>query len=102
MDADFAITSGVHGAEDVLKGLMAGAKVTMLASALPRQGLGHLGEIRAGVEQWMEEHNYVSVRQLQGSIRQQHVGAPAAFERTDHTKVLQSWRPDPAGATGSS
>lgn len=97
VDVDFAITSGVHGHEDVLKGLMAGAKVTMLASELLRHGTGRLSEIRAALVAWMEAHAYESVRQMQGSMSQRHVANPAAFERANYVKVLQSWRPDPAG-----
>ena len=97
VDVDFAITSGVHTPEDVLKGLMAGAKVTMTASALLRHGLGYLAEVVEGVRAWMEAHEYSSVRQMQGSMSQQYVPEPAAFERANYMKVLQSWRPDPAG-----
>jgi dihydroorotate dehydrogenase (fumarate) len=93
---DLAITSGVHTHEDVLKGLMAGAKVTMLASELLQNGLKRIDEILQGLRVWMEEHEYESVSQMQGSMSQQHVAEPAAFERANYMKVLQSWRPDPA------
>ncbi len=94
---DFAITSGVHTHEDVLKGLMAGAKVTMMASELLQNGLGRIQEILQAMVQWMEEHEYESVAQMQGSMSQKHVAEPAAFERANYMKVLQSWRPDPTG-----
>jgi dihydroorotate dehydrogenase (fumarate) len=93
---DFAITSGVHSHEDVLKGMMAGAKVTMMASELLRNGLGRLGEIRTALIEWMEAHEYDSIRQMQGSMCQLHVADPAAFERANYMKVLQSWQQDPA------
>ncbi len=47
---------------------------------------------------WMEVNEYASVRQMQGSMSQRHVAEPTAFERANYMKVLQSWRPDPAGA----
>jgi dihydroorotate dehydrogenase (fumarate) len=94
---DFAITSGVHSHSDVLKGLMAGAKVTMMASELLRNGVHRVGEILAEMTRWMEEHEYESVGQLVGSMSQMNVAEPAAFERANYMKVLQSWRPDPAG-----
>ena len=97
VEADFAITSGVHTYDDVLKGLMAGASVMMVASELLRRGIGRLTEILDGVETWMDEHEYESVQQMQGSMSQKHVTEPAAFERANYMKVLQSWRPDPAG-----
>lgn len=94
---DFAITSGVHTHEDVLKGLMAGAKVTMMASELLQNGIRRIGEILNDLILWMEEHEYESVAQMQGSMSQQHVAEPAAFERANYMKVLDSWCPDPTG-----
>ncbi|MFN8488735.1 MAG: dihydroorotate dehydrogenase-like protein [Caldilineaceae bacterium] len=94
---DFAITSGVHSYEDVLKGLMAGAKVMMMTSELLRNGIGRIGEIVKSLESWMEEHEYTSVRQMQGSMSQRNVAEPAAFERANYMKVLQSWQYDPTG-----
>ena len=94
---DFAITSGVHNHEDVLKGMMAGAKVTMMASELLRNGPKRIGEIEADLVQWMEEHEYESIKQMQGSMSQLHVAEPAAFERANYMKVLQSWQQDPTG-----
>lgn len=94
---DFAITSGVHTYEDVLKGLMAGAKVTMMAGELLRNGVGRIGEIKAEMTRWMEEREYVSVEQMQGSMSQINVADPATFERANYMKVLQSWRNDPTG-----
>src|SRR4030095_2954221 len=59
--ASLAATSGVHGAEDVIKLLMAGADVTMLCSSLLRHGVGHLNVIERGLREWMEEREYESV-----------------------------------------
>lgn len=94
---DFAITSGVHGHEEVLKGLMAGAKVTMMTSELLKNGIGRISEILQAMTDWMEEYEYESVEQMQGSMSQQNVGEPAAFERANYMRVLHSWRPDPTG-----
>ncbi len=94
---DFAITSGVHSVEEVLKGLMAGAKVTMMASELLKNGIPRIGQILDGMVQWMEEYEYESVTQMQGSMSQQSVGEPAAFARANYMKTLASWRPEPGG-----
>lgn len=88
---DLAITGGVHTHEDVLKGLMAGAKVTMLASELLRNGARRIGEILRGMTVWMEEREYDSVAQMQGSMSQRNVAEPAAFERANYVKVLHAW-----------
>ena len=91
MPVDFAISSGVHTYEDVLKGLMAGAKVTMMASELLQNGVDRIGQILHGLQTWMEEHEYDSVQQMQGSMSQLHVSQPDVFERANYMKVLDSW-----------
>jgi dihydroorotate dehydrogenase (fumarate) len=94
---DLAITTGVHNHEDVLKGLMAGANVTMMTSELLRNGIGRVKDVLTDLADWMEAHEYESVKQMQGSMSQKHVPEPTAFERANYMKVLQSWRPDPTG-----
>jgi dihydroorotate dehydrogenase (fumarate) len=81
----------------VLKALMAGAKVTMMASELLKNGIPRIGQILDGLVQWMEEYEYESVAQMQGSMSQQSVGEPAAFARANYMKTLASWRPEPGG-----
>jgi dihydroorotate dehydrogenase (fumarate) len=88
---DLAITTGVHTYQDVLKGLMAGAKVTMMASELLANGLGRIGQILQEMQAWMEEYEYSSVRQMIGSVSQKHVAEPAAFVRANYMKVLDSY-----------
>lgn len=97
VNVDFALTTGVHTHVDVLKGLMVGANVTMMASALLRNGIDHIRAVLDDLQQWMEEHEYESVRQMQGSLSLKRVPNPAAFERANYMKVLHSWRPDPTG-----
>ena len=89
--ADMAITGGVHTAEDAIKSMMAGARVAMMTSALLRNGIPHLKTVLGGVADWMEKHEYVSIRQMQGSMSQKSVAEPAAFERANYMKVLSSY-----------
>ncbi|MCB0047134.1 MAG: dihydroorotate dehydrogenase-like protein [Caldilineaceae bacterium] len=95
---DMALTSGIHSVDDVLKGLMAGANVTMMASELLGNGVGRIGQVVENLGLWLEEREYESVKQMQGSMSQQHVAEPDAFERANYMRVLQSWRQDPTGA----
>jgi dihydroorotate dehydrogenase (fumarate) len=88
---DFALTGGVHTSLDVLKAMMAGANVAMMTSALLMHGPQHITGILAGIEQWMEEHEYVSISQMRGSMSQKAVADPAAFERANYMKVLNSF-----------
>ncbi len=89
--ADLAVTGGVHGPQDVLKAMMAGARVAMMTSALLKQGLQHLTGVRAGLLEWMEAHEYTSIAEMQGSMSYRSVVEPAAFERANYMKVLSSY-----------
>ena len=86
--ADLALSSGVHTAEDALKGIMAGARVVMMASALLMHGIGRLGENRNRMLQWMEAHEYEFITQMCGSVSQKSVAYPAAFERASYIKAV--------------
>ena len=92
LNVDFALTSGVHTPADVIKSMMAGAKVAMTASNLLHNGMGAVGQVLSGLEEWMKEREYESIEQMQGSMSQQNVREPAAFERANYMKVLGSWR----------
>ena len=89
--ADLAITGGVHTHQDVLKAMMAGARVAMMTSALLQNGIEHLTAVREGLLAWMEAHEYESIRQMQGSMSYRSVREPAAFERANYMKVLSSY-----------
>lgn len=89
--ADLAVTGGVHRAEDVLKAMMAGARVAMMTSALLKHDIEHLARVRADLLAWMEAHEYESIRQMQGSMSYRSVAEPAAFERASYMRVLRSY-----------
>lgn len=89
--ADMAITGGVHTAQDVLKCMMAGARVAMMTSALLRQGIDYAARLEEDLIRWMEEHEYESIRQMQGSMSAQRVADPAAFQRANYMRVLSSY-----------
>jgi dihydroorotate dehydrogenase (fumarate) len=92
VDADFALTSGIHTANDVLKAMMAGAKVSMMASNLLHNGGQVITSMLDELQTWMKEREYESIEQMQGSMSQKNVREPAAFERANYMKVLGSWR----------
>ena len=94
---DFAVTTGIHTHEDVLKGLMAGAKVTMMTSKILEAGVTCVEGILENMTSWLEKHEYASVAQMRGSMSQKNCAEPAAFERANYMKTLHSWRPDPTG-----
>jgi dihydroorotate dehydrogenase (fumarate) len=88
VDASLAATTGVHTPEDAVKVLLAGADVTMMASALFRHGPEHLTTMREGIVAWLEEHGYTSVEQMKGSVSEQNVKDPIAFSRSNYMKML--------------
>jgi dihydroorotate dehydrogenase (fumarate) len=90
---DFALTSGVHNAQDVIKAVMAGANVAMTTSELLQHGIGRASQILTEIETWMVEHEYDSIQQMRGSMSQGAVAEPAAFERANYMKVLNSFNP---------
>lgn len=89
--ADMAITGGVHAATDVVKSMMAGARVAMMTSALLKRGVNYLDTVTTELLQWMHEHEYDSIRQMQGSMSRNAVPRPSAFERANYMKVLSSY-----------
>lgn len=90
--ASLAISGGVHTPTDAIKALMVGANAVQIVSALLRHGPEYLATIRNGVVAWMEEHEYESVSQMIGSMSLQNCPDPAAFERANYMRVLQSYK----------
>jgi dihydroorotate dehydrogenase (fumarate) len=88
---DLAVTGGVHGAQDVLKSMMAGARVAMMTSALLKNGIAHATRVEKALVAWMEDHEYQSIREMQGSMSHESVAEPAAFERANYIRVLSSY-----------
>lgn len=92
INASMALTSGVHSHIDVIKSMMAGADVAMMASELLVNGTGRVADILKGMQQWMEENEYSSIQMMKGSMSQKSVEEPAAFERANYMKTLQSYK----------
>lgn len=88
---DMAATTGIYTAQDVLKMSMAGAKCTQMCSALLRYGIGRIKEVLSEMQVWMEEHEYDSIKFMQGTMSQKACPEPSAFERANYMKTLQSY-----------
>ena len=94
-DASLAATSGAHSGADIAKGLLVGADVVMMTSALLRHGPEHIALVEAELRGWMEEHEYRSVSELRGSASAATVEDPSAFERANYMTTLHSWADSP-------
>jgi dihydroorotate dehydrogenase (fumarate) len=90
--ADLAGTSGIHTGEDAIKMLMVGANVTMLCSALLKNGVNHLRTVEQEMRNWMEKHEYESVSQMRGSISQLKCENPTAFERAQYIRAVTTYK----------
>ncbi len=91
IQADLACTGGVHTATDVIKSMMAGARIAMMTSALLKRGITYLDTLATELLIWMGEHEYDSIKQMQGSMSRNAVPQPGAFERANYMKVLGSY-----------
>jgi dihydroorotate dehydrogenase (fumarate) len=91
VEASLAATGGVHGVLEVVKAVMAGAHVTQMVSALLRRGPDHLRRVREDLQRWLEEHEYDSLRQMQGSMSLLRCPDPAPYQRANYIRLLQSW-----------
>jgi dihydroorotate dehydrogenase (fumarate) len=92
IEADLAITGGVHTAEDAVKGLMAGATVIMMASALIKNGIGHLATVSQDLNQWLDDNAYGSVKEIRGLLSHAQIGDSAALERANYLNVMRTAR----------
>ena len=94
INTDLASTSGIQRGRDAIKLLMAGAKVTHVCSALLRHGIPYLQTMEIEIKSWMEEKEYESVKQMQGSMSQLHCEDQSAYERAQYMKAITSYRPE--------
>jgi dihydroorotate dehydrogenase (fumarate) len=88
---DLAISGGVHSAEDVLKGIMAGAGATMMASALHIHGIEHIGRVLADLHYWLEKREYTSLWETRGCLSRRSVADTSPFDRGNYIKTLSSY-----------
>jgi len=91
--ATLAATGGVHTALDVIQAVMAGAHAVQMVSALLRHGPDYLAVVRREIVQWLEEHEYGSLREMRGNMSLRSCPDPQAYERANYMLMLQSWKP---------
>lgn len=91
INIDLAISGGIHSAEDVMKGIMAGAGITMMASALHIHGIEHIGRVLADVRYWLEKREYNSLWETRGCLSRRSVPDVSPFDRGNYIKTLSSY-----------
>jgi dihydroorotate dehydrogenase (fumarate) len=98
--ADLAATGGVHDVYDVVKALLAGARVAMMTSALMQRGVAYLERVRHDLGRWLGDNGWKSVLEIQGQLSRRAVADPAVYERVNYMQVVTSYKPDPRGTRG--
>ena len=89
--ASLAHNGGIHTGDEILKALLVGADVGMVASTLYQNGFEQIGSIIGGLSRRMEEKEYESLEELKGSMSQENCSNPSAFERGNYVKMLKSF-----------
>lgn len=92
INASLAATGGVHTGFDAVKAVLAGAHGLQMVAALLKNGPKQLAVVRRELAHWLEEHEYESLRQAQGSMSLLRSPDPEAFERGNYMRALQAWR----------
>ncbi len=92
LKASIALSGGVHSTEDIIKSIMCGADAVQVVSSLLKYGPSHIGTLLHGLETWLEDHEYESVRQMCGSMSLRHCPDPSAYERANYLRILQLWK----------
>jgi len=92
VNCSLAATGGIHTAEDALKMLLAGADVCHMAAALMQKGGSHLTSMLSSMQEWLEQNEYDSLRQLKGSVSQENSSNAVEFERANYISLLQNYR----------
>lgn len=94
LKCSLAATTGIHSARDVIKMILVGADVTMMASILLKSNVEVLSRMLEHITEWMEINEYNSIDELKGSMSSASVAEPAAFERANYVRILQNFRTD--------
>ncbi len=87
-----AATTGVQSAIEVIKYLLAGADVVMTASSLYKNGIPYLKTMNKELQDWMYMMGFDSIDSFKGSMSQQHISDPTAYERANYIKILERVR----------
>jgi len=91
LDTSLAASGGVHTPVDAIKAVMTGAHAVQMVSALLERGPEYLGQVKKGVEEWLEEHEYESLGQMLGSMNLERSPDPSGYERANYMEILQMW-----------
>ncbi|MEI7472034.1 MAG: dihydroorotate dehydrogenase-like protein [Chitinophagaceae bacterium] len=83
-----AATTGVQSAVEVIKYILAGADVVMTASSLYKNGIPYLKTMNKELQDWMYMMGFDNLEAFRGSMSQQNISDPTAYERANYIKIL--------------
>lgn len=84
-----AATTGVQSVVEIVKYLLAGADIVMTASTLYKNGIGYLNDMNRDLDNWMNMNGFENLAAFKGSMSQQNVSDPTAYERANYIKILE-------------
>ncbi|MFZ9387676.1 MAG: dihydroorotate dehydrogenase-like protein [Chitinophagaceae bacterium] len=89
VNLSLAATTGVQSAVEVVKYLLAGADAVMTASSLYKNGIPYLKTMNKELQNWMYSMGFDNISAFRGSMSQQNVSDPTAYERANYIKILE-------------
>ena len=89
LKASLAATTGVQSAREVIKYLLAGADVTMTASALYKNGISYLHTMENALLLWMDSMGFENLEYFKGSMNQANISDPTSYERANYIRILE-------------
>ncbi|MBI5373319.1 MAG: dihydroorotate dehydrogenase-like protein [Sphingobacteriales bacterium] len=92
VELSLAATTGVQSAVEVVKYLLAGADVVMTASSLYKNGIPYLKTLNKELQDWMYMMGFDNIDAFRGSMSQQNVSDPTAFERANYIRILEGMK----------
>ncbi len=91
VNLSIAATGGFHKTDDIIKALLVGADITHLCSSLLKNGPEHIAMLKQEMYNWLEEHEYISVTQMKGSISKSSAINPEELEHSNYMHIIKSY-----------
>ncbi len=88
---DLSASGGVHGANDVIKAIVAGARSVQLVSTLMLNGPDHIKTLLEGLKDWLTLNNFPSVDEARTRVDTLRRDADKATGRENYIRIIHNW-----------
>ncbi|MDC7218470.1 MAG: dihydroorotate dehydrogenase-like protein [Spirochaetales bacterium] len=82
---DISASRGVHGPEDVIKLLLAGATTVQVCSVLYKNGIDYFKELVDGLDSWMDKKGFASIDDFKGKVKTSVQQRRSFYEQLQYT-----------------